>query len=92
MGFMSVEDRPQDDGLTDAEGLVMDALKNAANAFGKLDRQHPSEGREFENAIHRCQSPMAVRIVRREHPEGWPTFKVPTQQTRTKLERAFLLH
>lgn len=63
------------DGLTDQEGKVMDALINAWDAFMKLDRQHPSEVNDFADGIHRCQDLLAVRIARREYPEGWPIKK-----------------
>lgn len=60
------------DGLTEQEGVVMDALCDAANAFGRLDRQHPDEERDFCDGIHRCQYALAVRIARRAFPVGWP--------------------
>jgi hypothetical protein len=62
----------REDGLTDAEGKVMDALCDAVNAFGKLDRQHPDEARDFCDGIHRCQDTLALRIARRAFPKGWP--------------------
>jgi hypothetical protein len=71
----------RDDGLTDEEGIVADALITAVNAFGKLDRQHPDELRDFIDGIHRCQDTLALRIVRRTFPRGWPT-KPPKQQPR----------
>lgn len=64
---------PRSDGLTDAEGVVMDALCAAVNAFGRLGRQHPDEMRDFVDGIHRCQDQLAVRIARRAFPVGWPT-------------------
>lgn len=60
------------DGLTHDEGVVMDALVRAVNAFARLERQHPSELDEFVDGIHRCQDQLAVRIVRRHYPDGWP--------------------
>lgn len=62
----------RDDGLTDEEGVVMDALCDAAIAFGRLDRQHPDELRDFCDGIHKCQDSLAVRIARRAFPAGWP--------------------
>lgn len=61
-----------DDGLTVEEGIVSDALCEAANAFAKLDSQHPDEARDFCDAIHRCQDLLCVRIARRHYPKGWP--------------------
>lgn len=60
------------DGLTDTEGIVMDALCDAANAFGRLPSQHPDEKQDFCDAIHRAQDLLAVRICRRHYPKGWP--------------------
>lgn len=65
------EEITRDDGLTDAEGVVMDYLVSAANAFARLERQHPDELRDFVDGIHKCQDQLAVRIVRRHYPEGW---------------------
>jgi hypothetical protein len=62
----------RDDGLTDAEGVVADALCKAANAFGVLPKQHPDEDRDFCDAIHRAQDLLCVRIARRAFPLGWP--------------------
>lgn len=60
------------DGLTEDEGKVMDSLITAFNEFCKLGRQHPDEIRDFTDGIHKCQDLLAVRIARREYPNGWP--------------------
>jgi len=70
---ISQEKRP--DGLTKEEGKVMDALITAWKTFVSLDRQHPDEQRDFADGIHKCQDLLAVRIARREYPEGWPIKK-----------------
>lgn len=67
----------RDDGLSAAEGEVMDALVAAVEAFGRLDRQHPQELSEFVSGIHTCQHLLAVRLARYHHPEGWPTHASP---------------
>lgn len=59
------------DGLTVGEGVVMDALIQAWNAYADLPVEHPSDRSEFCDAIHRCQDLLAVRIARRHFPEGW---------------------
>jgi hypothetical protein len=64
------------DGLTDDEGIVLDHLVSAYEAFGRLEPQHPDEEAEFRGGIHRCQDLLAVRIARRAFPEGWPTYGV----------------
>ena len=64
----------RNDGLTEDEGDVMDALVGAADSFNQLDPQHPSEADDFFAAIHRAQDLLAVRVCRRDYPEGWPTY------------------
>jgi len=64
----------REDGLTDTEGEVMDALKEAVRMFDSLERQHPDEMRDFLDGIHRCQDQLAVRVCRRVFPSGWPTY------------------
>ncbi|HUB99107.1 MAG TPA: hypothetical protein VMS11_04720 [Solirubrobacterales bacterium] len=66
------EGNEREDGLTADEGIVMDALCDAANAFGGLPVEHPSDPRDFCDAIHKCQDLLAVRIARRHYPIGWP--------------------
>lgn len=63
------------DGLTAAEGMVMDALFDAHEAYQMLPVEHPIEPSEWIVALHRLQDLLAVRIVRRDYPEGWATFK-----------------
>lgn len=60
------------DGLTDEEGEIMDLLNKAWLSFIKLERQHPSELGDFTSGIHMCQRLLGMRVLRREHPEGWP--------------------
>jgi hypothetical protein len=60
------------DGLTNAEGVVMDHLCAAVNAFAQVERQHPDELRDFVDDIHKCQDQLAVRVCRRAFPIGWP--------------------
>ncbi len=67
-----VDEQVRDDGLTTEEGAVKDALSGATRRFARLDRQHPTEGREFQDGIHRCQSLLALRACRRAFPVGWP--------------------
>lgn len=62
----------RNDGLNEQEGKVMDSLVDAWNEFIKLDRQHPSELSDFANGIHICQHQLAMRILRRDYPIGYP--------------------
>ena len=66
----------RNDGLTEEEGVVADALFQAVQAFLELPEQHPFEQEEFLYGVHGLQGLLATRIVRRSHPEGWPTYDV----------------
>jgi hypothetical protein len=68
------------DGLTDEEGIAMDALGAAVAAFAALRREHPDELRDFVDGIHKCQDQLAVRVCRRAFPAGWPR-KPPSAPT-----------
>lgn len=60
------------DGLTEKEGIVMDSLVDAWNAFVELEKQHPSEKDEFADGIHKCQLILGMRALRRYCPKGYP--------------------
>lgn len=62
------------DGLTQEEGKVMDALVEAVDAFNKLEATHPCDKEEFGSGIHQCQKTLTMRILRRDYPEGYPTY------------------
>ena len=65
----------RDDGLTDGEGDVLDALCDAFVGYSDLPVEHPDEPDEFRAAIHRAQDLLAVRIARRDYPAGWTRFE-----------------
>lgn len=65
----------RNDGLTEEEGLVMDALIEAWNAFVKLKVTHPSDTKDFCDGIHKCQQILGMRVLQREFPDGWPTYE-----------------
>lgn len=67
--------KPRKDGLTDEEGEIMDLLVAAWNKFNQLEREHPSEINDFADGIHKCQYQLAMRILRRDYPEGYPQYK-----------------
>ena len=72
---MCNKDTTRNDGLTEQEGKVMDSLVNAWNEFTKLERTHPSELTDFGGGIHKAQYQLAMRIMRRDYPEAYPTYK-----------------
>ncbi len=71
----SAKEVSQETGLTESEQRVSDHLVAAFNEFTQIERTHPNEMGEFVSAIHRLQDLLAVRIVRRQFPKGWPTYK-----------------
>ena len=52
---------------TKIEKEVADNLVKAWNSFCKLERQHPDETRYFCDGIHKCQSVLGMRILRRDY-------------------------
>lgn len=72
--YVYCPENKRQDGLTKQEGVVMDALCKAVVEYYKLPVDHPTEQREFVDAIHRLQDLLAVRIARRLYPKGWTTY------------------
>jgi len=64
----------RNDGLTEKEGKIMDALVDAWQEYQGLDEQHPSDMKEFCTGIHQCQHNLVMRVVRRDYPKGYPTY------------------
>lgn len=62
-------------GLDPLEQQCMDGVINSYHSFLKMDIQHPTEMREFVDAVHTIQDILALRVVRRLYPEGWKTYK-----------------
>ena len=62
-------------GLTKDELDCLKHLGKCHEAFLKLPREHPDELRELTGAIHVVQELLALRIVRRHYPLGWPVKK-----------------
>ena len=48
----------------------MDLMIDAVEIFNELPVQHPNDINEFTDAIHRVQSLLALRSVRRNF-DGW---------------------
>ena len=65
----------RNDGLTEQEGLIMDSLVKAWNNFLKLEKTHPCEINDFGDGIHKCQNVLMARVLRRDYPNGYPTYK-----------------
>lgn len=60
-------------GMTEQEERVMAGLADAWAVFGDLPDGTllPTERDDFARAIHQAQQILALRVVRREHPEYW---------------------
>jgi hypothetical protein len=61
-------------GLDEKEMKVMNKLMECYKAWLDLKRDHPNELSEFGYAVHLIQDLLAMRVVRRIYPEGWPTY------------------
>jgi len=57
------------------EEEIMDHLVAAWNLFVKLDSTHPCHNTDFMNGIHKCQGTLMHRIVQRDYPDDFPTYK-----------------
>ena len=68
-------------GLDELEKKCMDGLIIAVEAWLKMERQHPDEMKDFIDLLHGMQNLLAVRIVRRNFPKGWLTYKVKPAPT-----------
>jgi hypothetical protein len=55
--------------FTKEEKEVMDLLVKAHNKFAKIEQTHPSDMNEWVDGIHRCQSILQGRVVRRDYPD-----------------------
>ena len=59
----------------DTEKEIMDSLVHAWNLFVKLEKTHPSHNKDFADGIHKCQDILMHRIVQRDYPDVFPTYK-----------------
>lgn len=59
------------EGLTSEELDVLTKLKDSWNAFILLDKRSEPDYKEFQDAIHRCQQLIALRVARRVNPDVW---------------------
>jgi hypothetical protein len=63
-------------GLLADEQRVMDLAVELWAAWLALPIEHPQDRAEVCAAVHRVQDLLAVRIARREYPEGWRRYEV----------------
>ncbi len=61
-------------GFTPEEAIAHEKLIEFREAYANLPVQHPAEQAEVDNAIHVIQGTLAIRVLRRDYPKGWPTY------------------
>ena len=57
------------------EEKIMNCLAEAFNLFKELEETHPSHNQDFQDGVHRCQDVVIHRIVQRDYPTEFPTYK-----------------
>ena len=57
------------------ERRIMDALVSSFNLFQKLEKTHPCHEKDFADGIHKCQNVIMHRIIQRDYPNEFPTYK-----------------
>ena len=62
--------------FTNEEQEIMDLIVKAHNKFIKIEPTHPSDITDWLDGIHKCQSVIASRIVRRDYPHFFTTIKL----------------
>lgn len=62
-------------GLDKLENDVSTALVSAWESYIKLEQSHPEDMHEFLNGIHICQKTLYMRILRRDYPQGYPSYQ-----------------
>lgn len=72
--YSSLEEKRRNDGLIKDEGEIMDLLAKAFNKFTELEITHPSERDDFIDGIHECQQVLMNRVLRRDYPNGYPSY------------------
>lgn len=71
-------------GLTLNELRVGELLRHAFDRYGALPVMHETDVASFVESINRCVDLLAIRVVRRDHPEGWTLL--PTEQVAQEPE------
>lgn len=62
-------------GITKEEKEILDGIVDVHNKYVKLESTHPSDMPDWVNAIHILQNLIGARILRREHPNIFATYK-----------------
>lgn len=62
-------------GFTEQEQEIMNRIVEVHNMYVKLEKTHPSDLPEWVNSIHNLQQIMGMRILRRELPDTFTSYK-----------------
>ena len=61
--------------MNEDEREIMNLLVEAHNKFTEMESTHPNKISEWVDSIHRLQDLLGMRILRRDYPRDFPTFK-----------------
>jgi hypothetical protein len=61
--------------MTEDEKLIMEKIVEVYGLFVKMEQTHPSDIQEWVDAIHALQGIIGMRILRRDYPEIFATYK-----------------
>jgi len=60
-----------DEFIISTESSIHENLVDIWEKFKSLPEDHPSDQKDFANAIHQCQRILATRVARRIDPQRW---------------------
>jgi hypothetical protein len=69
--MMPIFETKSENGLTEEELQVLYHLREAWNAFSRLEKHREMDKTEFVDSIHKTQQIIALRVARRVNPEIW---------------------
>lgn len=75
------------DCYTPQEREAFDALMKANDLFVQLERQHPNEITDWIGAIHEQQKLFGLRVLRRDYPNEFATYKETSLSDSVKAVR-----
>ncbi|CAM3556895.1 MULTISPECIES: hypothetical protein [Elizabethkingia] len=61
--------------MDETEKKIMESLVKAHNDYVKLSSTHPSDIKDWTNALHILQDILTRRILRRDYPKDFITIK-----------------
>ena len=61
--------------MNEQEREIMALLVSAWNKFQVMEQIHHDHKRDFADGIHKCQDQIIYRVVQRDYPSDFPTYK-----------------